>query len=90
MKLLGKVTYRAIIEHDTSMGESRGKNLVEFSVDELVNKIVKAGDGWTVNHAHKCYPPYRMGNFKKIINVTDVVKSTVNIRRLNKKEIRCL
>jgi hypothetical protein len=69
-------------------GDTKGKNVVEFSIDELVDTIVKAGDGWTVNHAHKCYPPLKDGDFKRVINVTDVVKSTVDITRLSKEEIR--
>jgi len=69
-----------------------GRNLVEFSIDELVGKIVKAGDGWTVNHAHKCYPPCKFNkktkqwDFKKVVSVTDIVKSTVQVRRLNEEE----
>ena len=85
---MGKVTYRAIIEYDTPFSDTKGKNVVEFSIDELVDTIVNAGDGWTVNHAHKCYPPLKDGDFKRVINVTDVVKSTVDITRLNKEEIR--
>ena len=85
---MGKVTYRAIIEYDTPFGDTKGKNVVEFSIDELVDTIVNAGDGWTVNHAHKCYPPLKDGDFKRVINVTDVVKSTVDITRLNKEDIR--
>ena len=74
---MGKVTYRAIIEYDTPFGDTKGKNVVEFSIDELVDTIVKAGDGWKINHAHECHPPLKNGDFKKVVDVTDVVKSTV-------------
>ena len=70
---MGKVTYRAIIEYDTPSGDTKGKNVVEFSVDELVDEIVKAGDRWHVNHAHKCYPPLKDGKYKKVVSVTDDV-----------------
>ena len=81
-----KVTYRAIIEHDTSEGDVKGKEVVEFSIEELVDSIMKAGDGWYINHAHKCFPPYKDGDFKKVESVTDIVKSTVQIKRLNEEE----
>ena len=74
---MDRITYRAIIEYDTPFGDTKGKNVVEFSIDELVDEIVKAGDGWHVNHAHECHPPFKNGDFKKVVDVTDVVKSTV-------------
>ena len=69
-------------------GDTKDKNVVEFSIDELVDEIVKAGDGWTVNHAHKCYPPLKDGDYKKVVNITDIIKSTVEISRLIKEENR--
>jgi len=78
---LGKVTYRAIIEYDMPSGDTKGKNVVEFSIDELVDTIVKAGDGWTVNHAHKCYPPLKDGKYKKVVSVTDDVRTAVELKR---------
>jgi hypothetical protein len=84
---LAKVTYRAIIEYDTPSGDTKGKNVVEFSVDELVDEIVKAGDRWHVNHAHKCYPPLKDGKYKKVVSVTDDVRTAVLLKRLNKEEI---
>ena len=83
---MAKVTYRAIIEHDTYEGDVKGKNVIEFSIDELVDEIIKAGDGWTINHAHKCYPPYKNGDFKKVVSVTDDVRTAVLLKRLNKEE----
>jgi len=83
---LAKVTYRAIIEYDTPSGDTKGKNVVEFSVDELVDEIVKAGDRWHVNHAHKCYPPLKDGKYKKVVSVTDDVRTAVLLKRLNKEE----
>tara|TARA_R110001592_G_scaffold149918_5_gene375519 strand:+ start:235 stop:492 length:258 start_codon:yes stop_codon:yes gene_type:complete len=85
---LAKVTYRAIIEYDMPSGDTKGKNVVEFSIDELVDTIVKAGDGWTVNHAHKCYPPLKDNKYKKVNDITDIIKSTVKITRLNKEQCR--
>ena len=84
---MNKVTYRAIIEYDTPSGDTKDKNVVEFSVDELVDEIVKAGDGWHVNHAHKCYPPLKDGKYKKVVSVTDDVRTAVLLKRLNKEEI---
>ncbi len=84
---MAKVTYRAIIEYDTPSGDTKGKNVVEFSVDELVDEIVKAGDRWHVNHAHKCYPPLKDGKYKKVVSVTDDVRTAVLLKRLNKEEI---
>jgi len=78
---LDKITYRAIIEHPTFEGEDKGRNLVEFSIDELVKVIVDAGDGWKINHVHECHPPFKNGDFKKVVDVTDVVKSTVQVER---------
>ena len=78
---MGKVTYRAIIEYDMPSGDTKGKNVVEFSIDELVDTIVKAGDGWTVNHAHKCYPPLKDGKYKKVVSVTDDVRTAVELKR---------
>ena len=89
---MAKVTYRAIIEHDTYEGDVKGKNVIEFSIDELVDEIIKAGDGWTINHAHKCYPPYKYNkktkqyDFKKVVSVTDDVRIDVQLKRLNKEE----
>ena len=74
---MDRITYRAIIEYDTPFGDTKGKNVVEFSIDELVDTIVKAGDGWKINHVHECHPPFKNGDFKKVVDVTDVVKSTV-------------
>ena len=54
---------------------------MEFSIAELVDTIVKAGDRWTVNHAHKCYPPFKDGDYKKVVSVTDIVRSTVELKR---------
>ena len=85
---MAKVIYRAIIEYDMPSGDTKDKNVVEFSIDELVDEIVKAGDGWTVNHAHKCYPPLKDGDYKKVVNITDIIKSTVEISRLIKEENR--
>ena len=84
---MAKVTYRAIIEYDTPSGDTKGKNVVEFSVDELVDEIVKAGDRWTVNHAHKCYPPLKDGKYKKVVSVTDDVRTAVELKR---EELICL
>jgi len=84
---LAKVTYRAIIEYDTPSGDTKGRPEVEYSVDELVDKIVKAGDRWHVNHAHKCYPPLKDGKYKKVVSVTDDVRTAVELKRLNKEEI---
>jgi len=78
---LGKVTYRAIIEYDTPFGDTKDKNVVEFSIDELADEIVKAGDRWTVNHAHKCYPPLRDGKYKKVVSVTGDVRTAVELKR---------
>ena len=78
---MGRVTYRAIIEYDMPSGDTKGKNVVEFSIDELVDTIVKAGDGWTVNHAHKCYPPLKDGKYKKVVSVTDDVRTAVELKR---------
>jgi hypothetical protein len=78
---MAKVTYRAIIEYDTPFGDTKDKNVVEFSIDELADEIVKAGDRWTVNHAHKCYPPFKGGKYKKVVSVTDLVRSTVELKR---------
>ena len=83
---MAKVTYRAIIEYDTPFGDTKGKKPVEFSIAELVDTIVKAGDRWTVNHAHKCYPPLKDGKYKKVVSVTDDVRSAVELKRLNKEE----
>ena len=85
---MAKVIYRGIIEYDIPSGDTKDKNVVEFSIDELVDEIVKAGDGWTVNHAHKCYPPLKDGDYKKVVNITDIIKSTVEISRLIKEENR--
>ena len=84
---MAKVTYRAIIEYDIPSGDTKDKNVVEFSIDELVDEIVKAGDRWAVNHAHKCYPPFKDGDYKKVVSVTDIVRSTVELKRLNKEEL---
>ena len=78
---MAKVTYRAIIEYDTPFGDTKSKNPVEFSIAELVDTIVKAGDRWTVNHAHKCYPPFKGGKYKKVISVTDDVRTAVELKR---------
>ena len=78
---MAKVTYRAIIEYDTPFGDTKGKNPVEFSIAELVDTIVKAGDRWKINHAHKCYPPLKDGKYKKVVSVTDIVRSTVELKR---------
>ena len=78
---MAKVTYRAIIEYDMPSSDTKGKPVVEFSIDELADEIVKAGDRWTVNHAHKCYPPLKDGKYKKVVSVTDIVRSTVELKR---------
>jgi len=78
---LGKVTYRAIIEYDMPSGDTKDKNVVEFSIDELADEIVRAGDRWTVNHAHKCYPPLKDGKYKKVVSVTDDVRTAVELKR---------
>ncbi len=80
---MDKVTYRAIIEHDLPNGDVKGKNLVEFTIDELVDEIVKAGPGWCLNHAHKCFPPYKDGDYKKVESVTDIVNATLQLKQLN-------
>tara|TARA_Y100000031_G_scaffold145341_1_gene177827 strand:- start:42 stop:290 length:249 start_codon:yes stop_codon:yes gene_type:complete len=81
---LDRITYRAIIEHPTP-DDCRGLKLVEFTKAELVDKIVAAGDGWSINHADKCFPPYKDGNFKKVVSVTDDIRATVAIKRLKKE-----
>ncbi len=78
---MSKITYRAILEYDTPFGDTKGKNVVEFSINDMVETIIKSGDGWTINHAHKCYPPFRKGNYKKVESVTDIVRSAVNQKR---------
>ena len=78
---MGKVTYRAIIEYDIPSGDTKDKNVVEFSIDELADEIVNAGDRWTVNHAHKCYPPLKDGKYKKVVSVTDDVRTAVELKR---------
>jgi len=78
---LAKVTYRAIIEYDMPSSDTKDKPVVEFSIDELVDEIVKAGDRWTVNHAHKCYPPLKDGKYKKVVSVTDDVRTAVELKR---------
>jgi hypothetical protein len=78
---LAKVTYRAIITYDMPSGDEKGKPLKEDTIDELVDKIVKAGDRWTVNHAHKCYPPLKDGKYKKVVSVTDDVRTAVELKR---------
>lgn len=93
---MDKITYRAIIEHDTTSGDTKGRKIEEFTIDELINKIVKSGDGWYVNHAHRCYPPVKFNkrteqwDYKKVESITDIVKSTVHIKRLNREEKQCL
>ena len=84
---MAKVTYRAIVEYDTPSGDTKDRNVVEYSVDELVDKIVKAGDRWHVNHAHKCYPPLKDGKYKKVVSVTDDVRTAVELKR---EELICL
>jgi len=78
---LAKVIYRAIIEYNIPSGDTKDKNVVEFSIDELADEIVKAGDRWTVNHAHKCYPPLKDGKYKKVVSVTDDVRTAVELKR---------
>ena len=78
---MAKVTYRAIIEYDIPSGDEKGKPLKEDTIDELVDKIVKAGDRWKVNHAHKCYPPLKDGKYKKVVSVTDDVRTAVELKR---------
>ena len=78
---MAKVTYRAIIEYDTPFGDTKDKNVVEFSIDELADEIVKAGDRWAVNHAHKCYPPFKGGKYKKVVSVTVNVRTAVELKR---------
>ena len=90
---MDRITYRAIITYDMPSGDEKGKPIVEFSIDELVDEIIKAGDGWTINHAHKCYPPYKYNkktkqyDFKKVVSVTDDVRIDVQLKRLKKEEI---
>ena len=78
---MAKVIYRAIIEYNIPSGDTKDKNVVEFSIDELADEIVKAGDRWTVNHAHKCYPPLKDGKYKKVVPVTDDVRTAVELKR---------
>ena len=78
---MGKVTYRAIIEYAMPSGDTKDKNVVEFTIVELADEIVKAGDRWTVNHAHKCYPPLKDGKYKKVVSVTDDVRTAVELKR---------
>lgn len=80
---MAKVTYRAIIEHDLPNGDVKGRNLIGFTIEELVDKIVKAGPGWSLNHAHKCFPPYKDGDYKKVESVTDIVNATLQLKQLN-------
>ena len=78
---MAKVIYRAIIEYDIPSGDTKDKNVVEVSIDELADEIVKAGGRWKVNHAHKCYPPLKDGKYKKVVSITDDVRTAVELKR---------
>ena len=48
-----KMFFRAEIECTDDQGNPHGKSVWAFTVYDLVDKISKLGDMWTINHAHK-------------------------------------
>jgi len=36
-----------------------------------------------VAEAHKCFPPYKDGDYKKVESVTDIVNATLQLKQLN-------
>jgi len=77
--------YRAIIEIADNNGNPIYKNIDAMNIKELINNIYKRGDHWLVNHAHRCYLPYINEEFLKVDNITDLIKETLKMRRLNKE-----
>jgi len=47
------IFYRAFLEITDDQGNPYGKNIYALTVAELVDQVKKAGDGWSVHHAHK-------------------------------------
>ena len=50
---MSDIFYRAFLEITDDQGNPYGKNIYALTVAELVDQVKKAGDGWSVHHAHK-------------------------------------
>lgn len=68
--------YRAEIECTDDQGNPHGKSVCAFTIYDLVDKISKLGDMWTVNHAHK------LNNNQEVIkHFTNTAKILLRERR---------
>ena len=85
------IEYRAMIECGTPRG-NKGRSIVTNIIDELIDKIIKSGDSWVLNHAHRCHLPIRFNKrkkqykYKSVDSITDIVESTIKIVKLNREE----
>jgi len=92
---LDNVTYVASIECDTPYG-NKGRIVLGDTIDELIHKIIKNGDSWALNHAHRCTLPMKLNkrtnqyDYKSVDSITDIVESTIKIVKLNREEKKCL
>ena len=73
---MNKTFFRAEIECTDDQGNPKGKSVWAFTIYDLVDKISKLGDMWTINHAHK------------LNNNQEVVKHFTNTARTLLKEKR--
>lgn len=89
------IEYRAMIECGTPRG-NKGRSIVTNTIDELIDKIVKSGDSWVLNYAHRCHLPMRFNKrkkqykYKSVDSITDIIQSSVDLIRLNREQKKCL
>lgn len=68
--------FRAEISCTDDNGNNHGKSIWAFTIDDLVEKITKLGDMWTINHVHK------LNNNQQVIkHFTNTTKTLLNKRR---------
>ena len=88
--------YIAYLEIDTpnDSQDQKGKNVRESSMEELTESIVNNYNGYDVFYAYKCYKEQfddkkNQYFFEKSKRITEIVRETVKIKRLNKGGTIC-
>tara|TARA_R100001086_G_scaffold160332_1_gene86115 strand:- start:1510 stop:1788 length:279 start_codon:yes stop_codon:yes gene_type:complete len=81
--------YMAYVEIDTEYGP-KGHSLKYSTIKELTEEIVERYSNYHIHYAYKCQQPEKFDDqknqwyFEKSKRITDIIRETVKIKRLNK------